>query len=522
MQVDVLFIFATVAFFIWSIRSIFYFVHEWQSLSSRRVGIRQSFAYLLRYFISPLSLITWIAIIFSIYVNVSDFPLRYDHYLILGLFIIKAGVTLNEVSRRKLRLPQFDSKIIVICSLAIILTAAVFSFPLSERYLWLLLLDRLLVIFVAFPIFLVLFPSELIDDLLIKRAIKKLRSYKKLKTVLLIGDDANKIGFFLEQLLQKQKEVVFVNDPFTRLSSISSAISHQVTENTDYLLVAYRNNSLSSLETILREVHFSAIIFSQAESKKMVQKMSAIVSNYLTPQIQLYIDTLYSSREEFQKKKKNIFTFALKPVKELATLSHISTQQKKDKLLVKLLFKEEEIVVQVPLIGVKNSEYLIPVILYSLQIGIKKETSLKTLSTVNPLPGEFVEHRLQSGVTLVDATGVHEKSLIRQGLNYLKLYRKQKVIVFGIEDELTKADVLEFKSELSYATTILVTGQKHQLLLRRLMRVGTDKVEVRAISNENIPRFIRDRLGRDDLILFLGENVADVVESMLLSSSTSK
>lgn len=521
MQMDVFFIFATVAFFIWSIRSIFYFVNEWQSLLSSGVTKRVSFAYLFSLLFSPLSFLTWLAVVFSIFVTFSDFPLEYDQYVILALFLLKAGIAVSEISRSKFKIPTFTTQTVIIICLSLLVTAFAFAFPLSERYLWLLLLDRLLFIFVAIPIFLVLFPSEIVEDLQVRAAVKQLKSYKKIQPVLILGNNAKEISYFLEQIVSKDHEVVLLADAFMRMGTISKTVRSSLTSQTEYLIIAYPNSNLSSLEAILRQITFSTIILGEEKNPLAKTRLISLLNSYLTPSLQLLMDSTYQ-RENFKKKKKNIITFSSDSAHTAATIFTKTVQQRKARLAVTLDYQDEVITFITPLIGTQHVLYLIPSLLFSLQIGIKKQSLVTSLNSLTPLPGQFVEHRLQSGLTLIDATLCVAPSVIKQGLSYLKLFRKNKVIIFGIEDELTKSQIKDLSSELAFGTTILVLGQKHQLLLRKLLRVGTDKIEVRTSDEAAVLKFIRARLAKDDVVLFLGEKTASIVESILLYSSTLK
>lgn len=444
--------------------------------------------------------------------------LEYYQYPVLLLFLLKACVALYEISRRRLKLPTFSVQTVLIVFLAIVLTALSFSFPLSEHYLWLLLLDRLLFIFVCIPIFLVIFPSEIIDDLRIRSALSQLKEYKNLKKILIVGNDASETAYFLEQLLRKNNEVVTVQARSLRLKDISRTVTSEVSEQVDYLIVSYTNLNYASLEEILREITFSSIILLDTASSIQMTKLVTLINPYLTQNQKLLIDHSFL-REDF-KKKKNIFVFSSDISAQNTTISPTSTQQKKNKLQGKLTYKDEMIMYSTPLIGVHHLIYLIPAVLVALLSGMKKKTITEVLSGLTPLPGQFVEHRLQSGITLIDATMVENMSLVRRGLHYLKLYRKNRVIIFGIEDELTREQIKELKNDFALASTILVTSEKHQLLLRRLMKVGTDKVEVRVLTGDTVARYIRDRLSRDDIVIFLGGRVSPIIESMLLSSST--
>ena len=327
MQMDVFFIFAAVAFFIWSIRSIFFFVNEWQRILSNGIFKRASLSYIISFFLSPLSLITWLGVVFSVYVSVSDFPLEYDQYFIIGLLLIKAVIAFREISKGKLRLPQFNPQIVIIICLSLLLTALAFAFPLSERYLWLLILDRLLFVFVCIPIFLVLFPGEILDDLQVRKSVHEIKKFKKLKPVLILGSDAKETAYFIDQLLRKDKDIVIVSDPFLRMSTIGRAIINDVNDKTEYIFIVYSNSSPALLQSILRQFTFYSIVLTGEKSKRDQIRISEILSPYLTHSLRLVMSSSYSQdKEKFKKKKKYIFTYDTKNLNSPVDLSLLSVQ----------------------------------------------------------------------------------------------------------------------------------------------------------------------------------------------------
>ncbi|CAN5125817.1 hypothetical protein BH09PAT1_BH09PAT1_2680 [soil metagenome] len=518
---DVFFIFSSVAFFMWSIRSIFYFVNKWQSIVGEGLTTKSSFLYVFSSFFTPLSFITWLGVIFSIYVSVSDFPLEYDQYFILILFIVKAIVVLKEISNRKFRLPQFNSQVIIIITLSVLLTCVAFAFPFSERYLWLLILDRLLFIFVIIPIFLVMFPAEIIDDFKVRKAIREIRRYKKLQTVLFIGKDSDQIAYYTEQLLQNNKEIVVVRDPYMRMSVIGKTILTDVNDRTEYLFIICQTTTRLDVESILQEISFSTIFLSRAGSSDEQDKLLQKLIPFITKQHRFMIDSSYDNEKLKNKKIKPLF-FDTYIDNDKAILALVSLRQKRGNLEINLRYKEEKMLFIVPLIGEYNSVYIIPALLFLFLDGIKKPEIQNTLQAISPIPGQLVEHKLHSGVTILDATLVRDSFVLKQGLNYLKLYKKNKVIVFAIEDEFLPHEIKDLKNELLLATSILVLREKHSLLIRKLMRIGTDKIEVRTIPYDSVRKLVRNRLLPNDIVLFIGEKASPIIESIILSSSTTQ
>ena len=208
MRMDEMYIFTSVAFFIWALRSIFYWINQWQRLSSGTLQVRSPFKYVLKTLFSPYSVISWVGVISAFYVTIVDLPLIYYESFIFFIFIFKAIFTLIDLGSNRIILPRFTWQNSIISILAVIITAIVIVLPLTERYLWLLLVDRMLFLFVALPVFLILFPSEILDDIQLRRSGQVIKKFKKIKPVFVLGDTASETAYFMHQVVRKKKNVL--------------------------------------------------------------------------------------------------------------------------------------------------------------------------------------------------------------------------------------------------------------------------------------------------------------------------
>ncbi len=518
MRMDEMYIFTSVAFFIWALRSIFYWINQWQRLSSGTLQVRSPFKYVLKTLFSPYSVISWVGVISAFYVTIVDLPLIYYESFIFFIFIFKAIFTLIDLGSNRIILPRFTWQNSIISILAVIITAIVIVLPLTERYLWLLLVDRMLFLFVALPVFLILFPSEILDDIQLRRSGQVIKKFKKIKPVFVLGDTASETAYFMHQVVRKKKNVLIIENPFMRPGFVARSILKNTTSQTDFIFIVIPKLHLASLSTIARFISPSHIIFSGKDSKQF-QKTIKVLEQYLLKNTSIVLDHSFLDKVNF--KKRNIISFDRSSREDSpANATIYSYSQKRDELFLSIKLGERKFKLSTPVIGSHHIEYLLPSFLFATMVGMTDEDLVKAQNTISPMPGRLVGHILHSGIVIIDATRVKQKNEVSGALNYLRIYHKKRIVVFGIEDEITSDEIKDLKMEFASSTTIIVLKQKYQQLLRRLIRIGTGKIEVRFDNKDEVLRLISDDLSKGDVLLLLGRDASELVELILLSSRT--
>ncbi len=520
MRMDEMYIFTSVAFFIWALRSIFYWINQWQRLSSGTLQVRSPFKFVTRTLLSPFSVISWVGIIFALYITIADLPLIYYESFIFFIFIFKAIFTLIHLGSSRIRLPKFTWQNSIISSLAVFLTAIVIALPLTERYLWLLLVDRMLFLFVALPVFLILFPSEILDDVQLRRSGQLVKRYKKIKPVFILGDNAMETAYFIQQIIRKKKNVVIIENPFMRPGFIAKSILKNATSQTDFIFIVIPKLHFASLSIIARVIPPAFIVFLSKDSQ-LFQKTMKILDPFVSKNTSLILDQ--SLQGILKNKKRKSFLFNTKVGEQSrADAVIISLTQKRDELLLSVLLDTKELVLRTPVIGEHHSLYLLPSFLFAYLIGMTAEELVSVQNIISPMPGRLIGHILHSGIVIIDATRVKQIQEVRGSLEYLRIYHKKRIVVFGIDDELSTDEIKSLKAELSLPTVIIVLKQKYQQLIRRLVRIGTGKSEVRFDNQAGVLQLISEELVKGDVILLLGEDAGELIESILLSSRTIK
>lgn len=507
MGTDVLYIFASVAFFIWCLRSLFYWLSIWQHPTAEFTSMRRVF----RLFLSPSTVITWIVLFLSLYFFINDYPPFYLQGVTLALLFGKAGVVLWDINSNKLHKPDFTGRTVVIICIALFITAFCFAFPLTEKYLWTLLLDRFLFVIIIFSIFLITVPFELYDDIQIYRASRKLQSLKHIQKVVIIGEHAFETAGYAYQLLKRDQKVALLS-PTEGVGSIASDIHARVGKDTALALIPLVMSRLNILSAALEMIHPSVVILSKGKLTHTHEQMR-MINRTLSRNGRVIIDSTLDPFVIQGLKKKKIVLLSRKSISDVS--------QRKDYVSFQIQLSSRSLQLRAPFVGTSFITQLLPAIVLSDMFGMTTKTISRSVESLTPMRGSLIHHRLNSGVVLIDGTNTYSFSLIQEGLSYLKLFYGRRIVVFGIDTYLSREELQSFASGIAgSATSLFVLGERYQTSMRKLVRVGTGKCKVYSEGSEHITSLVRYDLKRGDVVLFLGISSSSIIEELLRTTQT--
>src|SRR5207245_1589507 len=110
--------------------------------------------------------------------------------------------------------PTFTIKALVISGILFLLICLLYSFPLIDWYVWLLVIDRVVVIFSLLLVLFFSVPTEFLHDLKFEKAVKKINDYRSQKnnklTVIGVTGSYGKSSTkdYTAQILQKRFKVL--------------------------------------------------------------------------------------------------------------------------------------------------------------------------------------------------------------------------------------------------------------------------------------------------------------------------
>lgn len=252
---DILFIFTSILFFTWVFRNILYWVWFLQQSNFRLDLFLAHLRYQkTRFFSSPLTLIK-IFILFAYLPTIFDdkFIIPF-HILVVIAFCIDLAVYVNEIFSHSFRVPRIKWRTLLHIFPVWLIIGVLYFNPLIDSYLWILLLDRFLIIIVCIFWLAFSFPVEIYDDLQLEQARKQKERLRKAIIIGITGDRKGNVAMFIWQILFRKFNVVYIRDTLSSLYQLTEIVNTEVNQNVDILIVklhVYKKKEMTILGELL-------------------------------------------------------------------------------------------------------------------------------------------------------------------------------------------------------------------------------------------------------------------------------
>lgn len=531
---DLLYLTVSILFFFSVFRNSLFWLHLWQVKEYRldRVKIHlfetQQGRQLLY---GKLTLLKNLFIILYFLVFLQMNSLTIYSFLIFLIFLISDIVFLYDLKNKKVNLPEFTPKIIVIFVLTFSLLLLLYLFPPLDRFFWLLFLDKLALFIIALFMGLFWIPAEFYRDSLVYKASKKREKYRSLQVIGITGSyGKGSTKEYVSAILSSKFEVLKTKETFNTLLGISRVILSGLNRQTKIFVVemgAYKRGDIFeicqlckpnvSILTSVNDQHLS--LFGNITNTKSAKY--ELIESLQRNGLALFNgnNSIVSDLHQITKKKKIIYfvdydnKMPEKEKKLYDVYAHNIIQHKfsiEFDAIIKNDWKES-IRMKVNLLGVHNIENLLPAIylgnFYGLSIpeiktAVKKITPLK--KTMEPYVGE-------NGSILIDDTfNANPQSAIAAS-NYMKIFKGKKIFILQPMIELGKS---AYHDHMDVAEKIARTSD--QLILTNTnfsdaIRKGVEKLKGKCAVFVKNPREIAtfvSALKRGDVVVFEGKETA--------------
>lgn len=529
---NLLLILTSFLFFIWVIRNILFWVYLWQLKEYRldRLIVHLKETAQGRFIIaSPLLVLTWIAI-FSYTFVISDHNLLLLYQLFTTLvFSFKAISVTREFNKQAIKRPILTFKaafVIMIVSLSVLL---LYLFPLVERFLWLLLLDRLVPVLTTTLILLLSVPTEFYRDLKIERAIKKIKKCKKLLVIGVTGSyGKSSTKDFTAQILGKKFRVLKTSGTNNTPIGIAHTILTGLKQSTEIFVVemgAYRKGEIAEICQIvypqigvlsgINDQHLSLfgsmenIMSAKYELIESLPKNGLAIFNGNNSNARL----LYNRT----KKRKVLYQWGEKLTDQDIYAYNITV--KKTFITFDVVLKNKTIHFKTHLIGGQNVENILPAIYTAHYLGMNEAQIKKAVLGLIGLPKTMTLHKIPHGPFLIDDTFNANPASMTAIINYMKLYKSKKFLVLTPMIELgNNANEEHYtvgRQVSKVCDYVFLTNKNFGKNVFRGIRDEGGKCKMRVSNANDAAQFISTNTAKDDIVGFEGKEANIVLEKIL-------
>jgi UDP-N-acetylmuramoyl-tripeptide--D-alanyl-D-alanine ligase len=460
------------------------------------------------------NVLKWIAI-FSYGVTIFWEADLYYHLLVALIYLYLFIKIILAVYNRAFILPALSLNTVLIVFLTISVSTFLFVFSPLDKYLWMLIIDRLNPLIFAFfmGIFLIFFDFR--QDTIINRAIDKLNKHRDLLTIAVVGSYAKgSTKEFITRILAIKFNVLENDTPFSNALGIARTIISRLTSRTQVFVVemgGYKPQDIDEMSNIARPkmAVITGINDERAPAYGIIENLprdGLVLLNGNDPNT--------ASLYERIKYKKFIFSSEDLP-------SDMIWSPRNDIRAVNIKLGKSSISFDVhamgrkyrlsgiKLIGAQNVENLLPGIFIGLYLGIDFALIRRELGKLVPLPRTMDPFRNSKGAILIDDTYNTHINSIKTALEYMKLYRGKRILVLEPLSELGKnanSGHLELGKEIGrICDYLLLTNDNYLKSLTRGIQEEKSLCAVSVLPPVKIAKFIEKECARGDVVVFEGK-----------------
>lgn len=532
----ILFQITSVFFFVWLLSSALHYLRLFQE---KEYDAKRVFIHLLEtrrgrsILMGKVTITKWIIIfLYGATIFSAGFDLYYHIVVSLfyfGLFLL----FFKRILSREIVFPKFSKVALLVLALSIGTEFLLFAFAPIDRFLWIVVIDKLLLVFITLYLTLFSIFFDFSEDLEVNRAIKKLARHPKLFSIAVVGSyGRGSTKEFISQILSLRYNVFATRTSFASPVKIAKTINLDLSQKKQIFIAEiddYKKEDVRDICTIIKPkiVVVSGIneqklsVFGSME-KIIDSKLEAVSSLSRDGIALLYGNGNYAKKLiGATKNKKFIYGFLDDSLLPDIVANNIKERKFCVSFIVSLFGKNYKLS-GVKLLGRQNIENLIPAIFIGVYAGIDFSLIRRAVLQFRPLPGAMEPRRHANGAILINDTYNANINSVARALSYTKLYRGKKILVLEPLVELGKT------AESVHRELGRIIGEVCDLLFLtndnylKFLKIGILKsgrnCKIKVAAPAEIINFVNKNTKGEDIIVFEG-NEAEHSFSSIASES---
>lgn len=540
---SILFLITGILFSFWTLRNVLFWVYLWQLKEYRldRIVIHLRDTYQGRnLFFSPLSIIKWITIISYAFVVFNNRLSVVFNIFVMLIYLLELYILTKEFSLKLLKRPVFTLKGLLIVLITFLLLILLFLLPLVDRFLWIVILDRLIPLFILIIIFLFSFPTEIYRDWRISQAIKKIRENKNLLVIGVTGSyGKSSTKDYLTQVLEKKFKVLKTPGTNNTPIGIANTILSGLEQDTEIFIVemgAYKKGEISQMCQIVHpKIGILTAINSQhlplfGSLEKIMEAKYELITNLPKNGIALFNSNNNNVLKLYKKTKiRKVLYCAFESLNEeekFRKKTNINPDIMANNIQLKKTFFSFEIIlngkveiIKTHLIGSHQVQNILPAIYLADYLGIDMEEIKKAIYSLRPLAKTMIRKEFTSGITVIDDTFNANPNAVLAAVDYMKIYKGKKILVLQPMIELGKSaheEHFKVAKEISGVCDYLLLTNKNYLQdIAKGITAGNGNCIVKTGNTYELTDFLLKNLKKNDIVTFEGKEAAFVLNKIV-------
>lgn len=529
---DFFFLLANFFFFVWIIRNAFFWVWLWQLKEYRldRILIHlKETGQGKKLLFSPILFLKWFVIISYVLVALNNDLLPLYQTLIFFIFFYEAISTYKEKSAGIFKQPIFTFKALFITFISLLLVFVLLLVPLLEKFLWILILDRVLPLIITFLVFLLYFPTEFYRDYRIEKAAKKISSFKNLLVIGVTGSyGKSSTKNYIARILEKKFNVLKTRGTNNTPIGIANTILNGLNEKTQVFVVemgAYKRGEIAQMCKVVKpkigvitSVSNQHLSLFKSQENTMRAKYE-LVESLPKDGLAIFNGNNKNSYKLFRKYHKNKVLYGtgnFGSIQNQFLAKEVKAGKKNISFSVEL--KGQPLALNAPLLGKWNVEDILPGIYIADYLGMKPHKIKEAVSLLEPLTKTMVYKTLGTGTAIIDDTFNANPASVVSAIEYMNTYPGKKILVLqplielGVNAEKDHYDIAK-KVSLN-CDYLLLTNNNFLESISRGFGDANGKCLLKTDPLASYPEFIKTKTKKGDVVVFEGKESAFVLDML--------
>ncbi|HEX7042497.1 MAG TPA: UDP-N-acetylmuramoyl-tripeptide--D-alanyl-D-alanine ligase [Patescibacteria group bacterium] len=459
-----------------------------------------------------------------------DFLTPFFQLFVVSFFLFYICDFAKQIIDKKAKRPKLTFKSGVIVMLSLLFVTLLFFFPLTDKYLWMLIILGIISLNVSIWVFIFSFPSEIYTDLIAQKARNKMKKLKNIKVIAVSGSygkSSTKEAIF--SILSQKYNVVKTPLSNNTTIGISKTILKKVNENTDLFVVemgAYKIGEIAQLCMIVRpDISITTAISDQHISlygsfSNVIQSEKELIDSLSKKGLALFNGNCEEAKILFEKtkQKKLLYKVLSKYVNSNSnSITATNLTFSKNGCEFTVIFKNNKYKFQSDLLGEHVVENLLPGIFLGLHFNLSENEIQKGIKKLKPLPHTMEKVILKNGAIAIDDTFNASPESVISASKFMKYFNKKTYFVLTPLIELGKnahARHVEVGKSLKNVDYVFVTNKNYFNDIKR--GIG-EKSKAKLIygSYEEIANMIEKFSEKGDCIIFEGKESYVVLKHLL-------
>lgn len=256
---DFVFIFTSSLFFLWVIRDLFFWLGTWQQndyRSNRFIASFQRKPKKQTLFPTFLLLIKWLIFFGYLLVIFDDSLAKPYDYVIIAFYLAQSFFVLREIYFKHFKKTAITLRATFIIAFTLFTVLAIYAIPLVDRFFWLLFIDLIIPIIVAFYVFISWFPIEIYHDWQIEKAGQKIRQHQNLIVIAVTGSAGKSLAKdYIATILSRKFRVIKTDGANNTSIGVAQTILQKLDDKTQIFVAeisAYQKGEIAMLCELIK------------------------------------------------------------------------------------------------------------------------------------------------------------------------------------------------------------------------------------------------------------------------------